>query len=189
MDNSIVSDPSLLTSEYLVEEYQKLSNLYINMKKTCDEDLQIIHDLKRSLKTAESGEVFLSNELESITSVHDKEIENLNAKHLETIEEIKNNNKNYREVSVTLENQAEEMRNEISDLKERLLKVTANNLDTLNKRQSLSGDIEKEHQHEKEKIDLLNLIDELKENLEVSNNKVINYAVRISLTFSLVFFI
>lgn len=179
MDNSIVPDPSALTSEYLVEEYQKLTNLYINMKKTCDEDLQIIHDLKRSLKTAESGEAFLSSELESITSVHDKEIENLNAKHLETIEEIKNNDKNYREISVTLENQAEEMRNEISDLKERLLKVTATNLDSLNKRHSLTCDVEKEIQHEKEKIDLLNSIDELKENLEVSNNKVINYAVRV----------
>lgn len=185
MDNSIVSDPSSLTREYLVEAYQKLSNLYTNMKKTCDEDLQIIHDLKRSLKTAESGEAFLSSELESITSVHVKEIESLNAKHLETIEEMKNNDKNYREISVTLENQAEEMRNEISDLKERLLKVTANNLEVLEKRQSLSGDFEREMQHEKEKMDLLTLIDELKETLEDSNNKVINYAV--SLTFYFIF--
>lgn len=177
MDNSIISDPSSLTNEYLVEEYQKLTNLYKNMKKSCDEDQQTIYELKRSLKTAESGEAFLSSELESIQSVHDKEIETLNSKHLETIEELKNNDANYREISVTLENQAEEMRNEISDLKEKLLKVNSSNFEDSNKRQSTSCDIERELRHEKEKIELLTLIDELKDNLEISNNKVINYAV------------
>lgn len=177
MDNSIILDPSSLTNEYLIEAYQKLSNLYTNLKKTCDEDLQIIHDLKRSLKTAESGEAFLSSELESITSIHDKEIQLLNAKHIESIEGLKNNDTNYREISTTLENQAEEMRTEIIDLKERLLKVTASNLEDSNKGQSVSCDIERELQHEKEKNDLLALIDELKENVDASNNKIINYAV------------
>lgn len=80
-NTTIVSDVFQLTKDDLISEYERLSDLYRQLKSSEDAHLQQIHEIRRNLQTATNAETYLAAELETITSVHNGELNKLRIKH------------------------------------------------------------------------------------------------------------
>lgn len=80
-NTTICGDPQQLAKDELVEEYEKLGESYRQLKLVEDCRLQQNYELKRCLETATNAEAYLSQELESIASVHNGEMEQLKQRH------------------------------------------------------------------------------------------------------------
>lgn len=80
-NTTILSDFQQLTKDDLIDEYEKLADAHRQLKLSEDAHLQQIHELRRSLQTATNAETYLAAELDSISSVHIGEIEQMRLKH------------------------------------------------------------------------------------------------------------
>lgn len=71
---TIISNPSALDAEDLVDEYKKISYFYCKLKDNDEKCEQEIFQLKRSLELSEKREIYLCQEIESLTESHEKEL-------------------------------------------------------------------------------------------------------------------
>lgn len=99
----ILSDLNQLGKDDIIDEYDKLADAYRQLKLSEDAHLQQIHEIRRSLQTATNAETYLASELDSITSVHNKEMEQLRLKHGTEIDAVRKKHTESLETIVGLE--------------------------------------------------------------------------------------
>lgn len=80
-NTTIVNNFSDLLPDEMVDEYEKLSRIYIESKLDSDTIRQQIYNLKRQLEQKTRAEEHLNNELEAITEHHEAEITKLSKKY------------------------------------------------------------------------------------------------------------
>lgn len=71
---TIISDPSALDTEDLVDEYKKISYFYCKLKDNNEKCEQEMFQLKRNLELSEKRENYLCQEIESLTESHEREL-------------------------------------------------------------------------------------------------------------------
>lgn len=133
-----------LPNDVLIEEYTRLHSLYSALKTTSENDLQQIHELKRNLKTAVSTETYLAQELETLVSVHSKELEDHDQKHQQLISNLKTVRTENATRIAQLETKCIDIERENVDLKTELesLKSTTHQLHALNNSSTINNESE-----------------------------------------------
>lgn len=160
-DQTIIQDPSLLSPEELIEEYERLSRFYTSAKETCDINAQTIYELKRSLKTATNAEEYLSNELDVITAVHTTEIEKVHSKYAVELEENKTKVADLKNSNNLLEIELEDVKSLVETLRQRISEQVVVPIET---KTEVPCNIDKELRLEAENQELLAVINELRIN-------------------------
>lgn len=77
------------TRDELLEEFCKLFDRYQDLKEANEADTQKIHELKRSLETAQAAEAYLSQELEQYTNSDNNEDDNELQKSLSELADLR----------------------------------------------------------------------------------------------------
>lgn len=74
LDITIVQDPLSLSTEDLIEEYDKIKKSYSKAKNVIDSYRQKMHQLNRNMELSGIRENELKDELQSIAEVHEQEL-------------------------------------------------------------------------------------------------------------------
>ncbi|KAJ6597361.1 Protein Spindly-B [Pseudolycoriella hygida] len=117
MDCKSSEEISILSRESIINEYQHLCNRYNELKSSDQSHLQEIHQLRRELQTALSGQNHLTSELEIINLEHSKEIEELQRKQREEVSECKERSLKFKSELELVENERESLQSLIEELK------------------------------------------------------------------------
>lgn len=117
-NTTIFQDPASLSHDDLVDEYEKISQRYTDVKQSEDSCQQQIYEIKRQLELSGKRESYLTQELETITEVHDGELAKLREKQRADAEEMRQRLAEAKETIGGLELELERMK------KEQLEKVT-----------------------------------------------------------------
>lgn len=104
----------------LLEEYNRLSTSYVQLKKSEDDYRQQIHELKRSYQVAVNAEAFLSNELETISSMHKRELDEITSKLHSELEDGKLRCTAVLEANIALESEVEDLKRSVEKIRKEL---------------------------------------------------------------------
>lgn len=110
---TIISNPSALAVEDLVDEYEKISQFYCKMKKNAEKCEQEVFQLKRNLELSEKREMYLSQELESITEIHVRELADTKQKHNAGMHDMRTRLADIEQINSELENEIERIKGEL----------------------------------------------------------------------------
>lgn len=171
LNYTIIANPQSLTQDELLDEFEGLSRTYRSLKETHENDLQKIYELKRNNQTLLATESYLSNELETINSATQKEIESINQKHQIALDSLKNEIAKLKENQELLESECIELKQDLEEAKkldedkEKSMEIVSNNNNSV-----------KEHILEKEILALTNLMEEMQKKFHIISAENTEYA-------------
>lgn len=113
-------DLSCYDKDDLLEEYNRLNTSYVHLKKSEEDYRQQIHELKRSNQIALNAEAYLSNELETISSIHKRELNELTSKLNSELEDVRSKCVSVQEDNIALESEVEDLKRTVDLLRKEL---------------------------------------------------------------------
>lgn len=161
----IVEDPYNLSKETLINEYQNLCKYYNELKHSDQRQLQEIHQLRRELQTALNDKNHLSSELEIINSDHSKEIEIIQEKHRDELNDYKNSLSVCKDDLETVESERDNLERMLEDVKRLYEEKKQNCTDIPVDNNQSSVYIEKVTELETENDALAEVVESLKQEL------------------------
>lgn len=113
-NTSVVQNPSLLSTDELLDEYEKLSKMYSDLKMYFDRSEQQIYELKRNLQLSDKRETFLQQELDAVNEGHESEMKTLYERHQTEADDLRNRLTDAKELNSQLECEIERMKTEVT---------------------------------------------------------------------------
>lgn len=167
--STIKMDLSGYEKDDLLEEYNRLSTSYVQLKKSEDDYRQQIHELKRSYQVALNAEAFLSNELETISSMHKSELDEVTSKLHSEIEDGKSKCFAVLECNIALESEVEDLKRTVDLLRKELADKNIELENSANKTPvSSQTDIQRIAWLEQERIELDGNVNKLRQQLNTA---------------------
>lgn len=159
-NTTIFQDPASLSHDDLVDEYEKISRRYAELKQSEDSCQQQIYEIKRQLELSGKRESYLTQELETITEVQDGELSALREKQRTDAEEMRQRLAEAKETIGGLEMELERMKKEQLQVVEKVVPAIA-----VASNDSILSESQREHfdKLEAENTGLIGLCEELKE--------------------------
>lgn len=189
-NNSIVQNPSILSPDELLDEYEKLSKLYLELKQYFDKSEQQIYDLNRNLQLCDAGKASLQDELDTIAEAHENELKMVKERHQMEANNLRFRLTDAKELNGQLECEIERLKSEAAANIVAAVKQCEADAVVHKKRESQDNRQQYLENIEVENLNLVRDYDELKEKLVVALEKIANNEVRFKiecLFFGLVF--
>lgn len=169
VNSTIISNPSSISASDLIDEYEKISLLYVKLKEQTDKCEQEIYQLKRNLELSGKRETYLNQELESIAELHDQELIDVKEKHLTETDDLRTRLNNACQTNGTLETELERLKNEMVNVEaEKATKTTMTcscNVNLVNESILSSSRLEYLEKIESEHFNTFRELDEIKQQL------------------------
>lgn len=113
---TIISNPSTLVMEDLIEEYEKISQVYCELKENNEKSEQENFQLARNLELSKKREIYLCQELESLTESHERESTDIKHKYSLETNDLRTRLTNVIETNEELENVIDRLKKEMVSL-------------------------------------------------------------------------
>lgn len=169
----IISNPSALASEDLIDEYGKISQWYLKLKENVEKCEQEIFQLKRNVELSEKRETYLCQELESITESHEKELDDTKHKHNIESQDLRTRLKNITQANGELENEVDHLKSEMAAIELKSKTKAACECGTKMNESIISNSrFEYFEKLENDRMSMLRDMDDLKEKLVDSMQKL-----------------
>lgn len=120
MDTSIVLNPSILANDDLIEEYGKLSKIYLNLKVQIDVSAQENYELKRKMELVVAREQCLNDELQAIADNFNQDLSAERKKFSDEADDLRTRLKDAKTVNEELQEEIEQMKHDRDALKTNL---------------------------------------------------------------------
>lgn len=89
LNKSIIGNTNDLSRDDLIDEYQHLSQRYIDAKQLADNLNQQVYEMRNRLSVVTNNESYLMNELETINKHHEAEVAKLHEKYRMELEQMR----------------------------------------------------------------------------------------------------
>lgn len=177
-NSSVIQNPSSLSSDELLDEYEKLSKKYSELKTYFDKSEQKIYNLNRNLQLSGAREACLQEELDAIAEAHSNELRTVDERHHIEADELRCRLTDAKELNGQLENEIERLKYEVVATTKVASKLNEAEAAMHRKRESQDNRQQYLESIEMENLSLARDGEEVKEKLVVAYNQIAEHEVR-----------
>lgn len=165
--SATILNPIGLTHDDLLDEYDKLSQLYSSLRKQSEKSSQEIFELRRGAELSEKREKYLNQELESLSEIQNKELHEEKQKHSYEADELRHRLNAAKSSFVELEMELDKVKEELAGARALLESKPAECKCKEKARETTADDAQTDllEKMEQEQQTLLEELDELKRKL------------------------
>lgn len=162
-----ILNPIGLTHDDLLDEYDKLSQLYSSLKKQSEKSSQEIFELRRGAELSEKREKYLNQELESLSEIQNKELDEEKQRHSYEADELRQRLNAAKSSFGELENELDKVKEELAGARALLESRSTECACKEKARESTAADAQTDllEKMEQEQQTLLDELEELKRKL------------------------